>query len=125
MTDKKIDPDMVAEIRKKIMEQMQSEEEFKRQQRIDQNEAEKQAHTAYVSKMKESSEPWVEVLGAVDTSQGVRIELDWNDAFVEYLRENGVAGIDDELIMQQYITLLLRDMAETMGDASPEQSEYS
>jgi hypothetical protein len=123
--DVEVNPAMVAAIRKQIMEQMQTEEEFKRQQRIDQIEAEKKAHDAYVSKMKDSSEPWVEVLGAVDTSQGVRIELDWNTAFVEYLRENGVTGIDDEQIMQQYITLLLRDMAETMSDASPEQSEYS
>ena len=128
MTDKNIpqvDPDMVTAIRKQIMEQMQSEKEFERQKRIEEREVEKKAHDAYVVKMKASSEPWVEVLGTVATEQGVRIELDWNDAFVEFLRGEGVTGIDEEQIMQQYITLLLRDMAEQMSDDGPENSEYS
>jgi len=69
-----------------------------------------------VAQMKESSEPWVDVTGWTDTEQGVKVELEWNDSFVDYLKAEGITGADEDQIVQQYITLLLRDMADQMDD---------
>jgi chromosome segregation ATPase len=57
------------------------------------------------------SEPWVEVRSArMDPVKGIQIELDWNDAFVQYLRENGLAGRDDETIVQKWLAFLYEDL---------------
>lgn len=66
-----------------------------------------------VEKKEEKKEPWVEILGGVhDPSKGVKISLDWNKEFVDYLRENGITGTDDEAIVQKWVTMLFRDMME-------------
>ena len=58
-------------------------------------------------------EPWVDINGIVeDPKHGIKVDLDWNDAFIEYLRENGIQGTDDEVVVQKWITLLYRDLVE-------------
>lgn len=62
---------------------------------------------------KESDEPWVQILGTdPDDENGVKIELDWNQAFVDYLRDNGIKGTDEEEVVQRWLTLLLQEMSE-------------
>jgi hypothetical protein len=57
------------------------------------------------------NEPWVFIKGAVpDAEQGVKIELDWNDAFVKFLRDNGIEGASDESVVQKYLAMLHRQM---------------
>lgn len=66
---------------------------------------------------KESSEPWVQVLGAdPDPENGIKIELDWNQAFVDYLREQGIVGTEDEQVVQRWLTLLLQEMTEESNE---------
>lgn len=126
MTEEKktLDPNLVAAVRSQVLDELKSEDERKRQEKIRQREEDKKSRDSYVERMKTSDEPWVDIIGFVDTPQGVRVELDWNGAFVAYLRENGVRGTDDEQVVQRWITLLLRDMAEQMEEEIPEQSEY-
>ena len=133
MTDEKnndplagISPDVLAALTNNIMEQLASKDERERQARITARETEREKHDAYITKMKESKDPWVEVIGAVeDTAQGVRIALEWNDAFVQYLQSQGVNGTDEGQVVQHWVTLILRDMAEQMEESSDENSEYS
>lgn len=100
------------QVKQDIAEEMQSDREKKKQQR----EEEKKAHEEYVEKMKESDQPWVEVIGISEDDKGVKVELEWNDAFVDYLRENGISGTDEEQVIQRWVTLLLRDMADQMEE---------
>jgi len=59
------------------------------------------------------AEPWVDIKGAIeDPEHGIKMELDWNDAFVTYLRDNGITGADDEVVVQKWIALLYRDLME-------------
>lgn len=75
------------------------------------------------AQLKASSEPWVVVKGMVeDPKEGVKIELDWNDAFIEYLKQNGITGVDEDTIIQKYITLMMQDVAESMSEG--QSSEY-
>ena len=54
-----------------------------------------------------STEPWVEIKSdTVDPIHGIQIKLDWNPAFVQYLKDNGITGKDedkDKLVMQRHI----------------------
>lgn len=38
-----------------------------------------------------------------DPKKGIGIEIDWNDAFIDYLRANGYIGVDENQIIQKYI----------------------
>lgn len=119
--DKQIDPDLLSQVREQVLEQLRKEQEDQHQQKMKQREQEREAHQQYIERMKESDEPWVEVVGIAETEKGIRVELEWNDAFVQYLRSNGVSGTDDEQVIQRWVTLLLRDMADQM-EGSQESS---
>ena len=71
-----------------------------------------------------SINPRVEIIGEVtDPHKGVGIELDWNDAFVKYLRDNGYTGASDEAVVQYYITHLMQNISERMKESTG--SEYA
>lgn len=116
----KFDPDLIAAIRRQVLDELKSEQERERAQKIKEREEAKKVHDEYLAKMKESSDPWVEIQGWTETAHGVRVELEWNDAFVQYLKEQGVPGADDDQVVQRWITLLLRDMADQMDEQQPE-----
>lgn len=75
--------------------------------------------------MKASDEPWVDFEGTVrDTEHGQRIQLEWNDAFIVYLREAGIDGTDEEQVVQKYIALLMRDMTDRVEDRYENDSDF-
>jgi protease II len=116
------------EMKSKIVEDLKSEEDKRREALLKERETAKQNREAYVTAMKESTDPWVDILGIVQTNEGVKVELDWNDAFVKYLRAEGIAAAKDEAVVQKWVALLLRDMSETMEGAGPvtrSESEYA
>ena len=92
------------EIRKEILEEVRKEREEEKVvelKRLEEEKAEKE------------KEPWVDIKGIMeDPKNGIRVDLDWNDAFVDYLRENGITGADDEVVVQKWITMLYRDLIE-------------
>lgn len=112
-----IDMDLIAEVKKMVTAEIVAElkedkvlEEKERQIRQEQEDIE---YNKYVARMKESPEPWVDFIGQVrDTAQGQRLQMDWNSAFIEYLKASGITGVDEEQIMQKYISMLLRDMSD-------------
>jgi len=120
-----VDPALVEAIRNQVMEELKSEDERARLEKIEARAEAKKAHEAYVERMKESADPWVDIQGWVETDQGVRVELDWNDAFVQHLKNEGITGADDDQVVQKWVTLLLADMSTQLEDEAPEKSEYS
>lgn len=57
-----------------------------------------------------SSEPWVEVIGEkIDSDGRIELQLDWNAAFVKYLKLNGFRGQTDEILVQTWLAALERD----------------
>lgn len=59
------------------------------------------------TKFENSDEPWVSIIGdAIDPKHGLKLDMDWNDAFVKYLRKNGVPGIRDEDVVGYWVTTL-------------------
>lgn len=77
----------------------QSENEAKRLVELERDEKRK------------SSEPWVEVIGEKMDKEGlIELQLDWNDAFIKYLRQHGFRGATDDVIVQQWLISLDRSM---------------
>lgn len=61
----------------------------------------------------ESDEPQVAIVSSgLDPVQGIRIELDWNDSFIEYLKASGFEGPDEESIVQRWLAGTAKDLAE-------------
>ncbi len=120
-----VDPALVEAIRKQVMDELKSEDERERLEKLEARAAAKKTHEAYVDQMKKSVDPWVDIQGWVETEQGVRIELDWNDAFVKHLKNEGITGADDDQVVQKWVTLLLADMSTQLEDEAPEKSDYS
>lgn len=57
------------------------------------------------------TEPWIEIKSADhDPVRGIHIELDWNVAFVQYLKDGGFTGRDDEIIVQKWLAFLYEDL---------------
>lgn len=116
----KFDPELIATIRRQVLDELKGEQERELAQKLKEREEAKKVHDEYLAKMKGSTDPWVEIQGWTETAHGVRVELEWNDAFVLYLKEQGVTGADDDQVVQRWITLLLRDMADQMEEQQPE-----
>lgn len=54
---------------------------------------------------KKSSEPWVEISGENYSDEGKQFELklDWNHAFIKYLKNHGYKGKSDEEIIDKWL----------------------
>lgn len=79
--------------------------------------------TAESEAKKNSDEPWVDVHSAEFTvERGVQIELDWNPAFIGYLKENGFKGKNEQIIVQKWLVLLYGDLITRLEEDSVEES---
>ncbi len=55
-----------------------------------------------------STEPWVELLGdKLDNDNRLQVELDWNEAFVKHLKDQGFTGTKDDEVIRKWLSLLL------------------
>lgn len=123
-TTKQIKEELLAEIAAEDAAQKQRELEALREVE-EQLRKDEELRLAAEEQLKNSAEPWVDIKGIVeDPEQGVKIELDWNDAFIAYLKENGYTGADDDQIIQQYVVRVMQDMNERMLAEQNMQSAY-
>lgn len=68
-------------------------------------------------KQPDSQEPWVEWHSdSYDPQLGICMKLDWNDAFIVHLRQNGFTGTDDEAIVQHWLASVAQQQAERMKE---------
>lgn len=63
-----------------------------------------------------SSDPWVDVTSETIHEDGrIEIQMDWNDAFIKYLRQHGFKGANEEVLVQQWLASIQKE-AEEGGD---------
>jgi len=63
-------------------------------------------------------EPWVTIVGEFNPEEGLSglgVELDWNDLFIEELKEEGYTGLTDLELIRQYFATVCRTVAEEEG----------
>lgn len=114
---KDVDPEIVKELKSQILEELDNQDARAREKLKIQREKDLEVRTEYVDRMKKSLDPWMELIAiSIDKHGEIRIELEWNDAFIKELRKNGFTGPDDNTIMQRYVAVLAKDVSEDMFD---------
>ena len=72
---------------------------------------------------KESNEPWVNVVNTEfdegNPKQGF-MELEWNKAFIEFLRKHSYTGNTDEELVDKWFT----DLCKNIGGQLDEESKF-
>lgn len=69
--------------------------------------AELQAIVDADKQKREGSTPWVEITsGGFDATKGIKVEMDWNDAFIDYLEELSIKGPTAQAAVQRWLALV-------------------
>lgn len=108
-----------AEYERKIEEQQKQLEEQQKQFEEQQSAtAEREFHPDR-ERYKNSTTPWVEIVGEeIDPDKGIRIKLDWNDAFIKHLKDNNFQGSDEVGIVQKWLANIAYQVASDMQQQS-------
>lgn len=117
--------ELKAELKAQIMDELKDDQVKRMELEKERRERETLEQQEYIKRMKASPDPWVDIVGWVRDSQGVRTELEWNVAFVDYLRGEGVTGVDDDAVVQKWVALMMHDMAGRMDEERDEESEFA
>jgi hypothetical protein len=77
------------------------------------------AQAAIANDFKNSDDPWVDIKSdSIDPIKGIRIELDWNDAFIKLLRKHGITGSNDEAMVQKWLATIYKQLMDDLGEVS-------
>lgn len=100
-------------IAKAMIEAEKAEKKRLEEERITQEKEEKRlADLAWEErqrKKRESDEFYLEIVSEEVTEDGVKLKLDWNDACIKYLKNAGIDGPTDEIIVYKYLSALNRE----------------
>jgi len=58
----------------------------------------------------EEEEGKIEVDGYINDKGQIALKVDWNDAFIKELKKAGYNGANDEVIIQQYLATMHRNL---------------
>lgn len=50
-----------------------------------------------------------------ESEERIRVDMDWDDEFVVYLKRHGFTGSTDEVIVHKYVATLYRNVLEDLG----------
>lgn len=77
-----------------------------------------------VKKYKDSKDPWVVIRGeAIDPVRGLKLDLDWNAAFINHLRVQGVKGTSDEDVVAFWLTMIHQQLLGAEDGMTFDESE--
>lgn len=118
----KIDPALLKAVREQVLNDLKADTAKETALSEKAREEGDAVRAKFVAEMKASSEPWVDVLMWVETPTGVKYQLDWNDAFIKHLENNGIQGTDEDQTVQKWVALLLRSSADHMDTKLADES---
>lgn len=49
-----------------------------------------------------------------EENERIKVDMDWDDEFVNYLKRHGFTGTTDEVIVQRYVSTLYRNMIDSL-----------
>ena len=118
-------PELTESIRKQVMEEFKQDEKRKEEERKVRRQEESKVISTYSETMKNSPEPWIDIRGYSQEVDGrLKIELDWNDAFIEQCKKEGLSGTSDEQIIQKYLSLLTHNIDQQIQDQSGSETAF-
>jgi hypothetical protein len=59
-------------------------------------------------KIQNSAEPYFTMNALEMGDDGIKVEMDWNNAFIKDLRDKGYPGINDEQVIEGYMHLIFQ-----------------
>lgn len=59
----------------------------------------------------------------VDPVKGILMDMDWNEAFIQYLKDNGSTGKYDELHVQKFLVMMYHNLIERMEEKLLDKKE--
>ena len=122
VTENKLDEEMISKdavdqyIQDRVNELYADKVRMEKEEKIARLKVEEKMISEYNSTMKDSDEPWVDLKGYTETAGGLKISLDWNEAFIDHLRSNGMHGTDDEKIVHTWLAMLMKKVATQTDD---------
>ena len=73
-------------------------------------------------KKKESDEPYIEIVSeGIDPIGRLKMEFDWNEAFIIDLRKNGFDGDSEEEIIQKWFQAITQSHLDILLDSNDEE----
>lgn len=111
--------DMQAYIAEQVNLQFANKVQQEKDAKKARHDVENAVRSEFTNTMKDSPEPWVDLQGYTETSNGLKISLDWNDAFIDHLRDEGMVGVDEDQIVHRWLAMLMQNVAtetDTQGD---------
>ena len=93
---------------KKEAERKKDEAEREHQEKVEKAE---DTISALTAEMVESETPYVIVRSiGFDSRNGVQVQLDWNPAFIRYLKAGGIDGRNEDEIVRRWLAMLSHDI---------------
>ena len=65
---------------------------------------------------KDSDKPWVSIIGDNIGEEGLQLSLDWNNAFIDYLKASGIEGVDETQIVQKWLAMIAQQQADRLSE---------
>jgi hypothetical protein len=65
---------------------------------------------------KRSKKPWVEIVSDGIEDGQVKLEFEWNDAFIKEIRDHGFVGHTEEECIQQWLEALTRQTTQEIEE---------
>ena len=116
---------LTTQIRKQVLQELQSEQARKDEETKARREQEYEKVSSYTDTMKYSPDPWVDVRQIVDMKTGqIKIEMDWNDAFIKECRAQGLSGTTEEDVIRKYLAILTHNLDQQIMDESNTETEF-
>ena len=71
-----------------------------------------------------STDPWFALVAeGLDPVKGIGTTLDWNEAFIQYLKDSGLTDGDEYIAIQKWIAILHEDTIEKIENRIIERSD--
>ena len=111
--------DMQAYIAEQVNIQFANKVQQEKDARDQRHKVEDAVRSEFTNTMKDSPEPWVDLQGYTETKQGLKITLDWNNAFIDHLRDEGMTGVDEDQIVHRWLAMLMQNVATETEENEP------
>lgn len=64
--------------------------------------------------LKPDNDPWFQVIGIPDVDNGIKLDADWNAAFIDILKDMGFNGVNHEIIIQTWLVVMSYQLAQSI-----------
>lgn len=71
--------------------------------------------------LKNSDEPWCDFQTNIQPDGRVKIKMDWNKAFIQWLKENGFKASNEEDMVSAYFSSLVREAGDELTEEEAEE----